>query len=232
MVQLLLPTWCPGCGYGGVSLCRGCAKGFSHWFRAEAGADALPPGLPVWAAAAYAHEVARIVMAWKSGHRPDLAAPLHRLGHRLGMRLGASKAFRDLTAEIAIVPAPSGWRRRWGGKEVVAPLAHEVSRGLLAAGHQAMMVPALHRRGGNRHHLARAERLADRAESISLRRLPPRRAEVGNGDRFVVLVDDVLTTGATLAASAAAARGLGPVLGAIVLAATPKPVYRDAQIRV
>lgn len=224
MAHLLLPTWCPGCGYAGVAICHTCARAFTHWFRADAGADALPAGLPVWAAAAYARQAALVVMAWKSGGRPDLIAPMHRLGFRLGERLGEAL---PAGPPVIVVPAPSGWRRRWGGREVVAPLSQEVARGLRARGHLAEVVPALRRRGGNRHHLSREQRRADRAASISLDHRA-RRAVAHEGDRagVVVIVDDVLTTGATLAASAAAAGEIGPVVGAIVLAATPKSVYR------
>lgn len=201
-------------------MCRACAAHFTHWFRADPAADALPPGLPVWAVAAYADEAARVVMAWKSGHRPDLAPPLHRLARRMAARLAVElTAAQEEPPKVLLVPAPSGWRRRWRGNEVVLPLAQHLAAGLREQGLGAGVGNLLRRRGGGRHHLGASARRKERAAAITLRRS----ATVADG-AAAVLVDDVLTTGATLGASAQAIGHIAEVRGAIVLAATPRPV--------
>ncbi|HLS02082.1 MAG TPA: phosphoribosyltransferase family protein, partial [Beutenbergiaceae bacterium] len=189
------------------------------WFRAEADAPSLPQNFPVWASGTYAHEAARVITAWKSGHRPDLDQPLARLGRILGRIL--HDHLNPTT--VVVMPAPSGWRRVMTGNEVVAPWAQAITEGMRERGCQAVMAPVLRRRGGSQKRLSQGMRRERRAHSVTLRprnlSLPPQAA--------VVLVDDVLTTGATLAACARAVSTQAPVLGAIVLAATPNPVIHE-----
>ncbi|HLS00951.1 MAG TPA: ComF family protein [Beutenbergiaceae bacterium] len=216
VADLVVPVWCPGCGQAGVSLCQNCALGLTIWFRAEDNAASLPPGLPVWACGSYAHENARIIMAWKSGHRPDLAPVLHRLGQHLGQGI-----YPQLdTRKIVVVPAPSGWRRSVRGEEVVAPFAHAVASGITKVGGQAQVISILRRRGRGQKRLSQRGRRTRRRGSLRAKR----RSVAFVRDTQVLLVDDVLTTGATLGECVKVLSPFAPVIGAIVLAATPNPV--------
>ncbi|QGH68856.1 ComF family protein [Pseudactinotalea sp. HY158] len=219
--DLVLPNWCPGCGRPGRVLCCDCEREFRHWFRADVDAANLATlGLPTWSAAGYHGPVRRIVMSWKSGSRPDLAEPMARIGRGLGTRLGRTLAVPVAPGPLAVVPAPSGWRRRWRGREVVEPWARAVAAGLAAElGTDVPVTVLLARTGGRSHHLGAAARRDERERAIGRRRGATAEPAAG-----YVLVDDVVTTGATLAAAATALGGAA--LAAVTLAATPAPRRR------
>ncbi len=127
---------------------------------------------------------------------------------------------------VLVVPAPSGPGRRLRGLLVAADLADAVAlglaRGLTGAVGVASVDLLRRRRGtGAAHQSGRSSR-----QRRSNRAVPPRvLADVAGC--AVVLVDDVVTTGATLAACSRAVEEAGArVLAALVLAATPAPGAR------
>lgn len=146
---------------------------------------------------AYAGAGRRMVLALKHGDRADLAQCAGPWMARVARPL--------VTARTLIAPVPSHWLRVWRRRyNQAALLANSLAHSL---GQE--VAPDLFRR-------TRATDVQD-GRSVEARfqnvegaiRLAPGRADC-IVDRDLLLVDDVMTSGATLAATAEAAHGAGP----------------------
>jgi predicted amidophosphoribosyltransferase len=171
------------------------------------------------AAGAYAGPIRPAVVAFKERGRAELARPL---GTALALAVAAVLAGLDgPPGRVALVPMPSSAAAlRARGRDHVRELTRRAMAELADAGLAATEARVLGRRGRVRDSagLSAAARRANLSGTFVLR------AEVPTG--VIVLVDDVVTSGATLteaAAVLAAMRRPGdtPVLAAVV-AATPR----------
>ena len=228
---------CAGCGGppgpGRSALCRGCARVFAP----PAAGGPAPLQVAGWrdppacAGTRWAGAVPAVVVAHKELGLTGLAAPLGGLlAGAVGLLLDvASVTGRD--GPVLLVPAPaSRAARRRRRDDPAARLARSAAARLRAAGIPARVVPALRVRGSPRDQVGLTR--AGRAANLAGRLLARRGAAAALGTRpgaappVVVVVDDVLTTGATARAAVAglAAAGVAVDGVAVVAVAGPDPV--------
>ncbi|MGS2806179.1 ComF family protein [Nocardia sp. MW-W600-9] len=191
LLDLVLPVHCGGCATVGVAWCPGCAAELSRVpVRVRPRTD---PGVPCWALGPYRGPGRRAVLAAKEHGRRDLAAPL---GLALALALDRLRA---PDRPLVLVPAPtrSAAARRRGG-DPVARSAALATRWLI----DSRSVPLLRMRRGVRDSVGlttreRAHNLRDRIMTVTELSGPALIA----ANAEVVVVDDVLTTGATVTES-------------------------------
>ncbi|HET6878388.1 MAG TPA: phosphoribosyltransferase family protein [Jatrophihabitans sp.] len=206
VLDLVLPRRCVGCGARAAALCRRC--GASHGIQRIDHGTVL-----VCAAAAYTGGVQKALIRYKERGRRDLAGPLAALLARAVREvLSATGADGELRPVLVGIPSTRAAAAARGGDHV-ARLARRaaVRCGVpLAARTLELTREKLDSAGLS---------IADRAGNVcgALRAGPP------SPRRAAVLVDDIVTTGATLREAARALQSAGwPVLGAAVVAATPR----------
>jgi len=228
LLAAVLPVRCAGCDRADVRWCGACATGLGAAARRPHRAATRVAGAPpTWAAAAYAGPVRAALVAWKEHGRADLEpvlAPALAAAVAAAL-LGALEQAPPPSAAppgLLLVPAPSSARAvRARGRDVLADLARAGAAHLRTAGVDALAAPVLGpaRRVRDQAGLGAAEREHNLAGSLALRP----RAHVDG--RVCVVVDDVVTTGATTTEAARALEAGGAVVvGAAAVAATPRRV--------
>ncbi|WP_067637799.1 ComF family protein [Actinomadura latina] len=245
LIDLLLPERCAGCGQEPVLLCEACLRPLRAPARP---ARPAPAGLPPpWTVAAYEGPLRPILASYKERGRTALAVPL---GEALANALQAAlmpapdppgvgcapplgrparspgggdvpsrlAAGEDVPEPSTVVWVPSGRRAvRRRGHDPLRGVAEVAVRRLRAGGVPVTMLDALRQRGrvADQAGLTAVERAANLHSAIE--------ARTDVAGRRVVLVDDVVTTGASLAEAARALRAAGAdVIGTATIAATPR----------
>lgn len=196
-LAVLSPVDCAGCGSGDRALCVDCRLALQPSVTPRT----LPHGSTVFTALRYEGVVRTTLLALKEGGRTDVA-------RALGASLSAALERVALPdAECLAVPASRAARRR-RGYDPVALLCRKAGFAPSSVLRSTRATQSQKTLGS----VGRAHNLHD-----SMRARTPL-----DGRRFI-LVDDVVTTGATLAEAARAVREAGgEVVGRAALAFTPR----------
>jgi predicted amidophosphoribosyltransferase len=214
-VDLVLGGRCAGCERPGVTLCDGCRKLLADLTPFRAWPDPRPPGLPPpTASAPYADELRQLIIAHKEHARYALARPLGGvLATAVLSALGARRG-------VWLCPVPSTRATvRQRGHDPLRRITKAAVKALRRQGVDARPADALRvvRRPDDQAGLSAERRTANLDGAFAARSRWAERLT----DQPVLLVDDVITTGSTLAEACRALESRGiPVLGCAVLAAT------------
>ncbi|WP_371497342.1 ComF family protein [Kitasatospora sp. NBC_00374] len=228
LLDLLLPAVCVGCRGGPGQLCPECRRLLAAARPGPAGPRPAPPGLPpLHAAGPYAEPLRSLLIAHKERGALRLAGPLGAL------LAGAVRSAAGDTGPVLLVPVPSTRRSvRARGHDPMLRLARSAARALRRSGRYARVAPVLRqtRRVADQAGLDADGRRRNLAGALAV---PARSAARlgGAGQRHrLVLVDDLVTTGASLAeaARALAAAGLAPYAAATVAAVARRPAAPGA----
>lgn len=225
---LVLPVACAGCGRPRTVLCDACTRSLHGRPAVRVRPEPEPEGLPgVWAAAPYADAVRAALLAHKERGALALAAPLGTAlagavraaaagcGGRTGHDgcTGTGRPPRGVggggegvgALPLVLVPVPSARRAvRARGHDAVRRVAVAAARELRRTGAAVRVVPVLRqcRAVADQAGLDARQRQENLAGALAV---VPGGARLLEGAR-VVLVDDLMTTGSSLAE---AARALG-----------------------
>jgi ComF family protein len=196
LLDLLLPPRCPGCAREGQVLCAPCR---GHIARRMGEPPGIPLGLPSLLPAVL------VQVEWCSAFTGPARAAVHALkydGERrlvgpLAQLMAARWQVVGIGGEVLAAVPVHAQRRRARGFDQAELLAREVGRRL-----GLPFAPLLERAAitSAQHHLGRTARASNVVGAFMV-------AERLRGDvtgRWVILVDDVMTTGATLNACAIA----------------------------
>ncbi len=225
LADLVLPVRCAGCARADEGdLCFTCMEALAALTPHVAAPSPPPVGLPPCVAlGGYGGPLRAILLAYKEKGRHRLASPL---GDQLARGVAASvvRAGLPIRTPVILIPVPStaaAVRARHGDHmlRLAKRAASQLNRRDWPT---AIARPLAARPRVDSSHLSAAERALGAQHAFRVRvGRAGKAANAANAGAFLVAIDDVLTTGATLSALANSLAEHGvPVDAAVTLAAT------------
>lgn len=205
LLDLVLPVECGGCGAPGIRWCPTCAGSLAvHTDEPVVISPRLDPGVPVFSLGRYAGARRAAIVAMKDHGRTDL---IRWLAAAVDDGVTRLLTWGVVELPLTVVPAPTRWSaaRRRGGDPVTA-MAQAAARP------DVTVTTALRMRAATRDSvgLSPGQRERNVAGRVKLRK-----PVVGE----VLLLDDVVTTGATASESVRVLRAAGAHVTAVLTVA-------------
>lgn len=207
LYSLVVPVHCVSCSLEGEILCVGCIR----TLRDESISITRQEMFQVAAALAFSPAVSQIVL----GAKDDANLQLEEVLVEAIVRARAS-----FPAGLILVPIPSSARaRRKRGRDFTLEIARSVSK---QSGDQVLSLLSCHRAVAPQKSLNAQQRLLNMKNAFIVRDEQVKKFQREIGQQNFLLIDDVLTTGATMregyrALQAVGARCLGGVSAAYSL---------------
>ena len=196
--QLVLPVDCAGCGTAGPALCRDCRLRLAPQVTTR-----TIGGMAVTSALAYAGVAQPVIVAFKNEGRTGLAPLL-----AVALRAAVAAAVQEVDDDDLLL-VPMAGSRRSAVERGYDPVRLLLRRAGLPHSDALRLV----RRPRDQVRLGREARFANLEHGMA--------ARIPLAGRRVLLVDDVVTTGATLTEAARSVQAAGGrVLGAATVAST------------
>ncbi|NCV76120.1 MAG: ComF family protein [Actinobacteria bacterium] len=212
LTSLIYPTQCLGCYKGGSSLCDDCAL---YWTYQPSIVQKIP--FPIYAIAPYSIEVSRVVLLAKENGNVQAQSMLATAIAQL-----LASATPQNFKECFLVPIPSkrsSIRRR--GEKFLIPILSEVTKIMSSKSethYSVAEILEIQRSVRDQSGLTSKERVANMKSAYRVKL--PVKSEKNFAANPVIIVDDVITTGSTMASAyrALKERNLTVIAGAAACA--------------
>ncbi len=221
-LRLIVPLTCVGCDAPDTVLCDNCLVHLTPRIATIPDSE-----LPVYHATVYDGSNRNVIARWKEHGREDASDPIRALAKLSGRDLAKHLPFTEYSPRVIVVPMPSSRtatrERGFVPAEIIADGLTQGLRHVVDAPLSVQLIPCGLTVTADKTDQSGLGRTTRRKNIRGKMRATDRLVTAARNADVIILADDVVTTGATLAE---AARVLHPRKGTLVagfaLVATPR----------